>query len=75
MSTEVPTPGETRWRLDDHDRRLGKVEEKADRVPVIEEKIDQLDEGFKAVKNALWAVAVALVIATVGILTAAGRFG
>lgn len=75
MTGETPTPGETRWRLDDHDRRLGKVEEKADQVPVIKEKIDHLEEGFESVKRALWAVAIALVTATLGVLVASGRFG
>ncbi|MBA3689522.1 MAG: hypothetical protein H0W81_11970 [Chloroflexi bacterium] len=75
MSTETPTPGEMRWRLDDLERRVGKVETEADDIAVLKVKVDNLTERVKALTAALWSVVVSLIVLTVSVLFAAGRFG
>jgi hypothetical protein len=72
---QQPTAGELRWRMDDHERRLQKVETNTEDIAVLKERLDTLADKVRALTTALWSVAVSLVVLTVSVLIAAGRFG
>lgn len=62
----------TEYRLDDHERRLTKVEEACAKTSVIENEVKHLAremaetrEEFKSVKLALWGLAASLLLAAV----------
>ena len=75
MAPHVPTNAELRWRVDDHQRRLVKVEEETDQIPVLVERIKALTERVRVLTTALWSVVGGLVLLTVSVLIAAGRIG
>ncbi len=59
----------TRWRLDDHSRRLEIVERQTVRVPVLEERVGNLSDDvrglgseMRGVKRALWGFAAAVMV-------------
>jgi hypothetical protein len=71
----APTIGEVRYRLEDHDRRLAKVEAEADDIAVMKVKIDLLAERVRVMTAALWSVAGALVLVAVSVILKSGGFG
>jgi hypothetical protein len=71
----APTIGEVRYRLEDHDRRLSKVEAEADDIAVMKVKIDLLAERVRVMTAALWSVAGALVLVAVSVILKSGGFG
>jgi hypothetical protein len=71
----APTIGEVRYRLEDHDRRLAKVEAEADDIAVMKVKIDLLTERVRVMTAALWSVAGALVLVAVSVILKSGGFG
>jgi hypothetical protein len=72
---DAPTIGEVRYRLEDHDRRLAKVEAEADDIAVMKVKIDLLAERVRVMTAALWSVAGALVLVAVSVILKSGGFG
>jgi hypothetical protein len=73
--SDAPTIGEVRYRLEDHDRRLAKVEAEADDIAVMKVKIDLLTERVRVMTAALWSVAGALVLVAVSVILKSGGFG
>jgi hypothetical protein len=73
--SDAPTIGEVRYRLEDHDRRLAKVEAEADDIAVMKVKIDLLAERVRVMTAALWSVAGALVLVAVSVILKSGGFG
>lgn len=71
---DTPGPGEIRWRLEDHDRRMANLERKVEAVPVLTEQVRQLTERVEALMRLLWVVAGGFIVTTISVLWAAGRF-